>query len=49
MGAKSFYTPTTSMLIQVISIDELESMMSRLLDKKLAPSQNSTPDGRTIS
>ena len=43
MGAKSFYTPTTSMLIQVISIDELESMMSRLLDKKLAPSQNSTP------
>ena len=43
MGAKSFYTPTTSMLIQVISRDELESMMSRLLDKKLAPSQNSTP------
>ena len=41
MGAKSFYTPT-SMLIQVISIDELERM-SRLLDKKLAPSQNSTP------
>lgn len=42
MGAKSFYTPT-SMLIQAISIDELESMMSRLFDKKLAPFLNSPP------
>ena len=42
MVAKSFYTPT-SMLIQAISIDELESMMSRLLDKKLAPFLNPPP------
>lgn len=42
MDAKSFYTPT-SMLIQGTTMSDLERMISRLLDKKLAHSQNSTP------